>query len=88
MKEKDLFEIAAYFSKDLRALSTPPKKCADKVPIIKTAILFVTQICFMEFDWDDERQRVTSYKEDIAFIENRYSTARKAHWEESPSKAP
>lgn len=85
IKEKDSFEIAAYFSKDLRALSTPPKNCADKVPIIKTAILFVTRLCFEQFDWDDERQRVTLYKEDPAFMENRYSTAKKARLEESCS---
>lgn len=70
IKKKNSLQIAAYFSKDLEALSTPPRNCAKNVPIIKTAILFVTQLFFEEFTWDDEQHQVISYKPDPAFLEN------------------
>lgn len=70
IKKKNSLQIAAYFSKDLEALSTPPRNCAKNVPIIKTAILFVTQLFFEEFGWDDEQHQVISYKPDPAFLEN------------------
>ncbi|KAM0512558.1 hypothetical protein ACHAPE_008735 [Trichoderma viride] len=87
IKEKDQLQIGAYFSNDLRALSTPPKNCADKVPVIKAAILFVAQVCFKEFDWDDERQHVISWKSDPDFLASQSSTAEKAYLEEFLSRA-
>jgi hypothetical protein len=73
IKEKDQIQIAAYFSKDLEALSEPPRNCAKSVPTIKAAILFVAQICFKEFDWNDELQSVVSWKRDPDFLANHNS---------------
>ncbi|UKZ62625.1 uncharacterized protein TrAtP1_003866 [Trichoderma atroviride] len=82
IQKKDSLQIAAYFSTDLEALATPPRNCAKNVPIIKTAILFITLLFFKEFRWDDERQKVTLCIPDPAFLEDRSSTAEKARLEE------
>ncbi|KAL7895810.1 hypothetical protein HDV63DRAFT_413956 [Trichoderma sp. SZMC 28014] len=67
INNRDAIPLANYFSDDLKALSKPPRNCTEKVPIIKAAILFVSQLFFKEFDWDDERQQVTSCIPDPAF---------------------
>lgn len=75
IKKKDSLQIAAYLSKDLEALSEPPRNCAKNVAIIKTAILFVSQLYFKDFRWDDKLQMVISYTDDPAIVESRSSTA-------------